>query len=72
MEKARQKPKRLGMEIYLPKLPCGKDQTENFRHTLLGLEISLQKSPDSAKIAYFIFALKGKFRDPVVISLYFE
>ena len=53
--------------ITLWKRPDRKFQTH-----ILGSEITLQKSPDSAKIAYFIFALKGKFRDPVVISLYFE
>ena len=51
--------------ITLWKRPDRKFQTH-----ILGSEITLQKSPDSAKIAYFIFALKGKFRAPVVISLY--
>ena len=61
MEKARQKPKNSGMEINLPKLPIGKDQTENFRLIFLVWKLPYRKvqTPD--------FGLEGKEYWPCVV-----
>ena len=61
MEKARQKPKNSGMEINLPKLPIGKDQTENFRLIFLVWKLPYRKvqTPN--------FGLEGKEYWPCVV-----